>query len=83
MKIDGMEVEAVIAFSRNLLENASNLWLKVSPQQREKLQKVLFPEGLTYKDGKLGTTVTGSSFSLLQQSAGGKSKMATRHGFEP
>ena len=83
LKIDGMEIETVIAFARNLLENASNLWLKAPLQQREKLQKVLFPEGLTYKEGKLGTTVTGSAFNFLQQSAERKSSMATRHGFEP
>ena len=83
MKIDELEIETVISFTRHLLENARNLWVKASHEQKEKLQKVLFPKGLAFKDGKFGTSVTGSAFSMLQQSIEGKSKMATRHGFEP
>ena len=83
LAIDELEIETVMAFATNLLENARNLWIKALPEQREKLQKVLFPTGLPYKDGEFGTTVTGAVFSMLGSSFQGREEKATRHGFEP
>jgi hypothetical protein len=49
LKIDEMEVETVISFASDLLKNARNLWLKASSNQKEKLQNVLFPQGINFQ----------------------------------
>lgn len=83
MECDEFEAEAVISFARSVLENARSLWTKSSPEQQDKLQSVLFPKGVTFRDGNFGTSVTAYSFCLLQEVPKAKSKMATRHGLEP
>jgi hypothetical protein len=83
LEVDEMDTQATVAYARSLLENAWNLWRKASSEQKEKLQAVLFPQGITYSNGKFGTTVTGSSFSLIQLPAASESRRVTPTGFEP
>lgn len=82
-KIDDLEMGSVVSFANDLLRNARRLWLSLGGDQREKLQWVLFPKGLTYCDGNFGTSVTASAFEVLRLTIEGKSTMATRHGLEP
>lgn len=51
--------------------------------QKQRLQKALFPEGLTYSDGAFGTATTSLLFNMLQQADTGKTRLATPPGFEP
>ncbi len=53
-----IEIEAVLDFAEMILLNASNLWKAAPAEQKQRLQQVLFPEGVTYSEGKYRTAVT-------------------------
>jgi hypothetical protein len=48
-----MEIEAVLNFAEMILLNASNLWKAAPPEQKQRLQQVLFPQGVSYSDGNI------------------------------
>jgi hypothetical protein len=48
-------VEGVVAFAQHVLANAARLWTGFSLDQKQRLQRVLFPEGVAYRDGEFGT----------------------------
>jgi len=52
-------------------------WMEASPDQRVRLQSVLFPEGLRLKDGQLGTAVTCLAFAQLPANAADESGLAS------
>jgi len=82
-QIEELDIEGAISFARQMLENAATLWKAFSHEQRERFQKVIFPEGLTFAEGRFGTTATNSIFNQLQDESQEKEEMATRHGLEP
>ncbi len=83
LSIEEFDAESVVSYARNLLENAQALWLDASTEQKQKLQRVFFPDGITFRDGELGTVVTGPIFSFLDEKSDPESAKATRHGLEP
>jgi hypothetical protein len=66
---DAIEIEAVMDFAQMVLLNASNLWKAAPSEQKQRLQKVLFPEGVTYSEG---TSVTCLLFSGIGTETGQK-----------
>lgn len=82
-KLEGFDLEAVVNFAEQILTNAPRLWLNASLEQRQRFQKAIFPNGLTFANGEFGTAVTSPIFSLLQPNPEGDSKMATLRGIEP
>ena len=63
--------------------NAARLWTEFSSEQKQRLQKVLFPQGVTFTGGEFGTAATCFLFNLLQKPEEEKSRMATLPGIEP
>ena len=45
-ELDEVGVEALLNFAEKFLLNAAWLWMKISLEQRQRFQKVLFPEGI-------------------------------------
>jgi hypothetical protein len=80
---EGYDIEALLLFAEHLLTNAAEMWLKADLMQRQRLQWVLFPAGVTFQDGKFGTTLTCPLFNVLQQADGESDKLASPRGFEP
>jgi hypothetical protein len=82
--LDGLDVEGILAFAERVLPRASDLWIQASLEYRQTLQKLFFPEGITF-DGKsfVRTRVTASAFSYLGDVSDGGSKMVGPPGFEP
>jgi len=64
-----IEIEAVLDFAEAVLLHASNLWKSTTAEQKQRLQQVLFPEGVTYSDGNYRTAVTCLLFSGMQTKA--------------
>jgi hypothetical protein len=58
-----IEIETVLDYAQMVLTNASNLWKAALSEQKQRLQQVLFPEGVTYSDGNYRTAVTSLLFS--------------------
>lgn len=82
-KLEAFDVEAVLSFAEHVILNAARLWTEYSLEQKQRLQQVLFPEGVQFADGGFRTTATSLIFNLLQQPQPEKARMATPAGFEP
>ena len=82
-KIEELDVEGVLNYAEHLILNAERMWVESSHEQKQRLQKVLFPQGLAYRDGFIGTALKSLIFKLLSDENRGKNKMATPTGFEP
>ncbi len=56
----------------------ARLWLELSLDQKQRLQKVLFPGGLSFSSERgFGTAAISNVFNALQHFEGGKSSLAT------
>ena len=55
----------------------------LSLDQKQRLQKVLFPDGVVFNDGELGTAVTSGIFKMLPQKTADEKELAPRGGLEP
>ena len=47
-----LDVEAALKFSQHVLRNAARLWAEGTLDQKLKLQRVIFPEGVTFNAGE-------------------------------
>jgi len=83
-RLDELDVEGVLAFAEYVLTNPGRLWVEASLEQKQRLQKVLFPRGVTFSPaGQFGTAETSVIFRLLQALPAEKSREASPTGFEP
>jgi site-specific DNA recombinase len=57
-KQEEIEIEQLLDFSENLLLNAAGTWSESSLEQKQRLQQILFPQGVTYADGFYRTRPT-------------------------
>jgi hypothetical protein len=81
--LNELDIEAVLNFSHHVLLNAARLWVSFSLDQKQRIQKVIFPEGLTYLPEGFGTSVISPIFSALQSEGGLKTILAPQVGLEP
>ena len=77
------DVDGVLNFAQHVILNAARLWTEFSSDQKQRLQNVLFPQGVTFTSGVFGTAVTWPFFKHLQKPDGQKSNLATLPGIEP
>lgn len=63
---DQIEIEVVLEFAEAILLNASNLWRSAPTVQKQRLQQVLFPEGVSYSEGNYRTAVICLLFNGIQ-----------------
>ena len=82
-KLEAFDIEAALSFAKYLILNAERMWMESDLDQRQRLQKVLFPEGVYFGDGEFGTPRTCIFFNMLQELVAPKSKVASPRGFEP
>src|SRR5437764_8366906 len=78
-----IEIETALDFAEMVLLNASNLWKSAPSEQKQRLQQVLFPEGVTYSEGKYRTATTCLLFSGMQSSTLKKEGLVALPGIEP
>ena len=78
-----IEIEAVLDFAQAVLTNASNLWKAAPAGHKQRLQQVLFPEGVTYSEGNYRTAVTCLLFSGVETKGDKKSRLVALPGIEP
>ena len=81
--LEQMDVEAVLGFAEGLVERPQQLWLESSLEQKQRLQRVFFPDGLTYSKDGFGTPPSNCFFSLLRDVSEEKATLASPTGFEP
>ena len=64
-RLSEIEVDAVLDFSEALLLNTAGIWERCSLDQKQRLQQVLFPQGVEYADGVYRTQQTSFLFKSL------------------
>ena len=65
-RLDEVEVEKVVDFAENLLLNTPEAWQKCSLEQKQRLQQVLFPQGVEYAEGVYRTQEMSFLFKGLE-----------------
>ena len=82
-KIEAFDVEGILGFAEHLVANAGRLWAEGNLEQRQMIQRAIFPEGLTFDGKEVGTGVTCLAFMQLPASDRLENGMASPPGFEP
>ncbi len=83
-KTEELDVEALLQFAHAVLQDAERLWVESPLEHRQRLQEVMFPEGLSYtEDGEFGTAVTCFAFNVLPEDWREIEMVASPTGFEP
>jgi site-specific DNA recombinase len=83
-QVEDLDVEGILAFAERILPRASDLWIQASLEQRQRFQRLFFPEGISVDgNGFVGTAVTAPAFSYLQPVADGKERLVDQTGIEP
>src|ERR1700686_2266997 len=62
------DIDSVLAFAEDLLLNAANVWERCSLDHKQRLQRVLFPQGVEFADGDYRTQETSFLFKGLHPS---------------
>jgi len=78
-----IDIQQLLDFSENLLLNAARTWSESGLEQKQRLQQVLFPQGVNYEGGSYRTTVTNPMFNLLRKKIEGKEVLVALPGIEP
>ncbi len=75
-ELEEIDVEGILAFAERVLPSASNLWVQSSFAQKQRLQRVFFPEGIRFDGKKLvGTGTTLPVFNYLSPVSHGKGEL--------
>ena len=83
-QFDELEVEAALAFAEHALTKTAVFWFDSSVEQKQKFQRVIFPEGIRYSiEQGFGTGVTSQFFKQIDEITSEKSLLASPMGFEP
>lgn len=54
LRLEELDVEGVLAFAEHFLTNVARLWTERPLDQKQRLQQVLFPNGLRFDGEKFG-----------------------------
>ncbi len=81
--LECMDVEAVLEFAEKLVEHPKRLWLESSLEQKQRLQSVFFPDGVTYTSEGFGAALSNSFFNVFREFSDEKVSLASPTGFEP
>jgi hypothetical protein len=82
-ELEALDVEGLLAYAEFLILNARRLWEEARVDQRQRLQRFFFPDGLTFAEGRVGTARTGLFFNELGDDSAPETTLATLTGFEP
>jgi len=83
-QMEEFDIEGVLGFAETIILDARRLWIEGTLEQRQRLQKVLFPSGVTYStQSGFGTTETSLFFRWLALVEDKKESLASPTGFEP
>ncbi len=82
-KVEELDVEAVVNYGVNAISDASQFWKDGSVDQKQRFQRMLFPEGLTFDGESFGTAATCLAFSYLREVSTLNVSLASRTGVEP
>jgi site-specific DNA recombinase len=78
------ELKGLLEFAEYVLESPGRVWSEFTLGQRQRFQKIVFPEGLTCeRSGRIGTAVTSPVFKYLSAIQDEKACLVAPTGLEP
>ena len=83
LKLQCNDISALTNYYNYFIRNLSKIWLRADINQRIKLQNKIFPEGIFYKDGIIGTTKKATIYEVLGAENTDKSTLVAQRGLEP
>jgi site-specific DNA recombinase len=82
-RIDQFDIEGVLSYANNFIADLGRQWIDLSTSHL-RFQKMVFPEGISYKRGEgFGTAQLGLIYELNQTCGDDKSLLVRPVGFEP
>ena len=67
-QLEELDVEGILAFAERVLPRGADLWVQASIEQRQRFQRLFFPEGITFDGNRfVRTGVTAPAFSYLRE----------------
>jgi len=82
--VDEIDVEGILAFAERILPRASDLWVQASPDYKQRLQQLFFPEGVAFDGNRFNrTAATAPFFKYLAPSESTDERVVSRDGIEP
>jgi len=63
--ISEIELDVTLDFARQLIQSLAEFWSGLEPSQKPTLQQAIFPDGIRYGDGFIGTAKKSLIFSAL------------------
>ena len=82
-EVDELDIEGTLAFAEHLVTHSSRLWIETGLEQRQRLQALFLPEGLSFDGEEFRTPVTCPFFNNLEGTSRQASEMVEQKGFEP
>ncbi len=83
LTVDQNDLEACINYCQGFLKSAAKLWASADTNMKQRFQNLIFPKGITFQAGVIGTSEISPIFKIFQQTDGDQSKLAPRAGLEP
>ncbi len=77
LRVDVSGIDDCIDHCCEMLRRPDQLWLNAELAVRQRFQKFVFPDGITYFSGTFGTASTSIIFNVLRESSAKKSNLAT------
>ena len=81
--MEGFDIEAGLNFAERLILKASQPWREANIDQKRRLRKVFYSEGMACHHKKFGTAETCLLFKRLQVLRSQKSTLVAPRGIEP
>ena len=79
-----MDISKLLDYAFGVLLDARTLWLEADPDQRQRLQRAIFPQGVEYSPASgFGTPATSCQFDVLGLLREPEVAVAGEQGFEP
>ncbi len=83
VRTEESSIDYLVSISEELFRKVSTIWLDAPFEQKLKFQQLLFPKGIRYKDGYIGTEDLGLPFKLIVNADVEKTTLVPRRGVEP
>ena len=82
-EVEVNDINSFINYCNYFIKNISKLWIRSEIELKIKFQNIIFPEGIYYKDGIIGTTRIATIFEVLRDKDVEESTMVAHRGVEP
>ena len=82
-KLEDLDLENLLALAEDLLGNLARLWPELPYDQKQKLQRALFPSGVPFLAGEFGTAEKCVLLKLIEDSQQPSSYLVDLSGVEP